>query len=525
MSKLPKFITKTLSVRLSLMIVFAIALLLSLSLGTMFYFSRQVLKQKTLENAAQTLEGTMQHIDNILLGVEQSAGNVYFELLPHLNQPELMYEYGRKLVESNPHIAGCAIAFEPDYYPDHQLFMAHVHRKGDSIVTNKDSLLLAEGSNDEHTYTNQVWFTEPMNTKHSYWTDPLKNDNESGDTKTAFCLPIFDMSRQCVGVLAVEVPVGLFSQIVLSSKPSENSYTIMLSRNGSFIVHPDKEKLFHHTIYTLKDLGIDNSVEMAANEMIAGKEGYQYFQTNGEGHYVFYKPFTRTLIPGRTQEATGWSVGIVYAEEDIFGDYNLLPYYVLAIAIIGLIVFFVLCRWITHRQLARLRILTSTAQQITEKLRSPNADIRLAALTDQNYLTAHHTDEIGQLKEHFQRMQQSLATNATQLEKLTSALQEHGNGLRKMYKQTQEADHMKTAFLHNMTNQMLAPADIILQSVKALSENHENITSEMANNEAKTIQKQSKALTELLNHLFDMAESDKGEYTDFTEGKEDDHAK
>lgn len=84
---------------------------------------------------------------------------------------------------------------------------------------------------------------------------------------------------------------------------------------------------------------------------------------------------------------------------------------------------------------------------------------------------------------------------------------------------------MKTAFLHNMTNQMLAPADIILQSVKALSENHENITSEMANNEAKTIQKQSKALTELLNHLFDMAESDKGEYTDFTEGKEDDHAK
>ena len=73
MLKMPKLLTRTLSLRLSVMIVSAIALLLLASLGVMLYFSRQALKQEALQNAEQTLEGTVQHIDNILLSVEQAT--------------------------------------------------------------------------------------------------------------------------------------------------------------------------------------------------------------------------------------------------------------------------------------------------------------------------------------------------------------------------------------------------------------------------------------------------------------------
>ena len=81
MLKAPKLLTRTLSLRLSVMIVSAIALLLLASLGIMFYFSRQALKQEALQNAEQTLEGTVQHIDNILLSVEQATGNIYFNII------------------------------------------------------------------------------------------------------------------------------------------------------------------------------------------------------------------------------------------------------------------------------------------------------------------------------------------------------------------------------------------------------------------------------------------------------------
>ena len=89
----------------------------------------------------------------------------------------------------------------------------------------------------------KVWYTEPMTVGHACWTDPLKNDDTEDEALITFCLPIVDRSGHAVGVVATDVAVELISQIVLSAKPSPNSYSTLLSRNGSYIVHPDKEKL------------------------------------------------------------------------------------------------------------------------------------------------------------------------------------------------------------------------------------------------------------------------------------------
>ena len=84
MPTLPKIITRTLSLKLSLMAVCEISLLLMVALAVMFHYSRKVLKEEAMIDAEHTLEGTAQHIDNVLLSVEQSAGNIYFDLLQGL---------------------------------------------------------------------------------------------------------------------------------------------------------------------------------------------------------------------------------------------------------------------------------------------------------------------------------------------------------------------------------------------------------------------------------------------------------
>ena len=496
MLKLPKIITKSLSIRLSLMVIFAIALLLSLSLGVMFYFSRQALKQEALQNASQTLEGTVQHIDNILLSVEQSAGNIYYDLLQHLDEPDRMFTYSRKLVESNPYIVGCAIVFKPNYYPDHELFIAYVHRKGNSVMTTEESDLVVSDTFGDRPYTEQEWYTMPMATQRAYWTDPVKNDDSKDDAVTSFCLPFYDNKEQCVGVLAADVSVGLLSQIVLAAKPSPNGYTVLLGRNGSYIVHPDPNTLLHQTVFTQTGYNAEHSVKEAADAMIAGETGYKHFRLDGHDNYVFYKPFKRTEVPGRTQENTGWSVGVVYPEGDIFGEYNLLLYDVLAIAIIGLLLFFVLCRLVTRRQLKPLQLLTHSAQRIADG----NYDETIPA--------TRREDEIGQLQDHFQQMQQSLAANINELEQLTATLQERSEGLHKMYQQARKADSMKTTFLHNMTNQMMTPAETVDQSVTTLCDNYRNISWQEADHEVETIRQQTKTMTNLLNHLLEVSDND-----------------
>ena len=129
MIRLPGIIRKTLSVRVSLTIVSAIGVLLAVALLIMLRYSWEAIREEAVKDAEQTLETTVEQIDNVLLSVEQTSGNFYWDLMRHLDQPDRMYDYCQRIIETNPNITGCAIAFEPHYYQEKgQLFMAYYHR-------------------------------------------------------------------------------------------------------------------------------------------------------------------------------------------------------------------------------------------------------------------------------------------------------------------------------------------------------------------------------------------------------------
>ena len=494
MLKLPKVITRTLSIRLSLTVVCEIALLLLVALAVMFHFSRKAMREEAMKNAEQTLEGTVQHIDNVLLSVEQSAGNVYWDLIAHLNDPERMYTYSRELVSGNPNIDGCAIVFKPNYYKDRELMMAYVHR---SRQDGSEELVVAP-TFAGRPYTEQVWYTEPMELQRALWTDPLKNEDTEEVALVTFCLPIWDREQGCVGVLAVDMNIDLLSDIILNVKPSPNGYTTLLSRNGSFMVHPDTVKLAHETVFTQLEHGADPSVRKAAEKVMSGETGMTSFRRDHQDWYVFYKPFLRSAVPGRTTENLSWSVGVVYPEDDIFGIYNRLVYYVLAIAIIGLLLFYILSKKITHRRLLPLRLLTHSAQRIA------------AGQFDETIPPTRRGDEVGLLQDHFQQMQNALAVHVTKLEGLTATLKERNEVLRDAYARAQEANRMKTSFLHHMTNQMIAPSDAINKSVTVLCNQYDDISLKEADYEVKVIQDQSKTIIDLVNSLIHTAENETG---------------
>jgi methyl-accepting chemotaxis protein len=239
----------------------------------------------------------------------------------------------------------------------------------------------------------------------------------------------------------------------------------------------------------------EQSAKDAAKAMISGETGYKAFNMGNTDFLVFYKPFKRIAVPGRTSEDLGWSAGIVYPEDDIFGDYNDLTYYVLGIVIIGLLLSFIISSVFIHRQMKPLIMLTRQAQRIAEgNLDEPIPD-------------SHREDEIGRLQGNFKLMQQSLAINIGELEQLTTKLKEHGEELSKAYKQAQKADRMKTAFLHNMTNQMLEPSEAISRDVATLcgsSGKSAQDTAQLADD----IQKNGTTITELLKNLLNMSDED-----------------
>ena len=102
-------------------------------------------------------------------------------------------------------------------------------------------------------------------------------------------------------------------------------------------------------------------------------------------------------------------------------------------------------------------------------------------------------------------MQQSLCQRIGELEQLTETLENRGKELRIALDKTQEAVRTKTKFLHNMTNQMLAPADAIAMDVEVLCDPEHEPDRQEAKRVEQNIQQQGKFITEVLNHLLELS--------------------
>ena len=209
---------------------------------------------------------------------------------------------------------------------------------------------------------------------------------------------------------------------------------------------------------------------------------------------MFYKPFRREAVFGQSADDLHWSAGIVYPADDIFGEHKRLAYYVLAIAVVGLLLLFIIICAGIHWQLKPLNMLTEQAGRIAKgNLDEPIPDSR-------------REDEIGRLQSNFKTMQQSLAATIGELEQLTTEMKKHGEELSIAYEKAQKADRMKTAFLHNMTNQMLEPSEAISKDVEELFKElrREGAAALLADD----IQRNGQTIADLLRNLLNMSDED-----------------
>ena len=148
-----------------------------------------------------------------------------------------------------------------------------------------------------------------------------------------------------------------------------------------------------------------------------------------------------------------------------------------------------------NRQLKPLLMLTASAQRIAKgKYNELIPDSRQA-------------DEVGRLQDNFQKMQQSLSTSIGELEQLKTSLQQHGEDLDVAYNQAQKADRMKTAFLHNMTNQMIGPAEAIDRDVSALC--NDKVGNQDISQLSDDIQQKGNTIAELLDNLINISADEK----------------
>lgn len=455
MQRITNLVKKNLSLKISLISVLSMGLLLMATLILILNYTKREVNHDTVQKAFQTLDATIANIDNMMLTVEQTTGNIYMNLQPYLNKPETVSECRRQIMDANPYVTGCTIAFDEDYL-------------------------------------SQAWLATVMKSGLPTWKNRSLKEGKKQEPVTTYVMPMTDRH----GVITVDISLNMLSQIVLAAKPSEHSYCVLLDSDGSLIVHHDKSRLNNETVFDFYDQAEDKNICKAAQKMVAGESGYMPFSVDGNKYFVFYKPFERRNTTEYYNDDMNWSAGIVYPRTDIYGDYDTLRLWASVVAIAGLLLMFASYYTIIRRQLKPLRMLTERAKSLAKgQYNEPIPD-------------SHHHDEIGRLQANFQKMQQRLAKHAEEVEQLTNNYRQHGEQLSAAYERAKNANKTMTDFMHNMTNQMIPPAHAIFNDMKDLADFRQKRTTINIDEMADNIERNSRTITLLLNDMLNISDND-----------------
>lgn len=389
--------------KLSVFVALLASLIFVITYATNFYYSRKAIKEEAEKLAMSELDNTVLRINNILNSVEVSTANIYPFIVCHLSEPDSMFVYARMIVENNPIVNGCSLAFEPDFFKGKgKYFSVYAGREDNQIKVEQ------EGS-DTYDYHHMDWYQIPKLLNSSYWTDPFNDTYEDPETGKleieqicSYSVPMYNDKGEFVGVISLDISQNWLSRIMSALKPFPNSHTITLDRGGMYLVHPDTAVLGRETIFT-ETLEEDKpEITALGKQMTTGKRGMLPLSgenvSGGGDSYVFFTPLKRV----------GWSVGIVCPEDDIYGGYNRLKMLLVIMVVVGILLMMVICIIAIRTKVRPLENLAHSAKVIAN------------GHFDKEIHIARGSDEIAMLGHAFSDMQHSLVDYIEELKNTTA---------------------------------------------------------------------------------------------------------
>lgn len=398
MRRLLNLIRQSFSARLSLWIVLFAALVFLAAQAYVSFVARKSVRAEAVKGASHVMDNTILRMSSIIEDVEIAADNLEWLVYRNLDSPDRLMEYSRSTVQGNSFLLGCSVSLEPYFFKGVKYFSAYSYNSGDEVIT------VQEGA-DDYQYFYMDWYLLPKLLNQPCWTEPYNDwevdDAASMDTERtiSYCKPLTDKDGTYIGSISLDISLEWLSSQVSPVKPYQRSYSVLISRGGSYLVHPDAEKLFYHTVFTEALEGDDPELEELGHSMLDWNEGSKVLEIEGEKCLVFYKPI----------KSTGWSAAIVCPEKEIFSGFNRLLKMALLISALGLLLMFLTCFRVVSKTMRPLSALAGQARNIAEG----NFNVVLPKSDRQ--------DEIGVLSNSFENMRSSLVSYIDELTRTTAA--------------------------------------------------------------------------------------------------------
>ena len=386
-------VRKSFSSRLSLYVLLVAAgVLIALTVLLCFLAVRKI-REYAREKVELTIDNAILSIEKVITEVERSVDNIDWVVEQHMDDEAFIYEVTRELVMTNPNIIGSAVAFEPGFYKKRHYFSPYSYVDD---VTHE--LRTIQMGNENYDYPTLDWYSIPKSLGHSCWSEPYFDAGGGGQRMSTYSMPLTDPEGNFFGILTADISLEWLSGLVSTIKPYKDSYLLMISRNGTYIAHPDSLKVLNETIYTTAMIRNDPTVSLVGQEMVAGHRGMQSFVDGDRDSFVVYGPLSN-----------GWSVALVCSYLDVFGPAIGLSVLVFLFLLLGLLILFYGCRRIIRNLTLPLVEFSNAAMTIAKG----NFNAAIPEVSTK--------DEIRTLRNSLDYMQRSLNSYISELKTTTAS--------------------------------------------------------------------------------------------------------
>lgn len=357
---------------LSLAIVFIGSIVLFVGFGSTIWIARQEVENESDKSVNRSIDIIQNYVDGQLQRVEDvsytllsstfgsTVRNDSGQAFVTINQnnfsipsEEEVFAMLEQFINSNPHICGVAIGFEPFLYTDTKGeygFAAYV-----TNVSGKNELLRLGEIHDFH---QKEWYKGAKSLDRPYWSHPFRETSQ-GKVVACFSLPLHGIGNRIIGVLAVDIDTELFRNKCEEVSPFPNATVAMVDSEFRFIFHPDQENL----LKTISEVGIydDYTADDSIRVKMLNHESGQYLVNKGKS--------TEAMFYFAPLDRTGWTISIECPSSDIFSGVKRMKKETTIIGIFS-ILFMLLCFLLMFR---RVKAVTQSKAGIERDLQIASA--------------------------------------------------------------------------------------------------------------------------------------------------------
>jgi sigma-B regulation protein RsbU (phosphoserine phosphatase) len=343
----------SLATRLTIFILACTALIFIAALSYNYSASKATIMADAVEDAKNLALATGNKIEVTLQGVEKIP-RVLADILDEqpARQEELLRLLNRALVH-NPEIYGLGVFFEPFAFDPKQYYF------GPYVYRHQKGVKVEFLGSDTYRYFFLDFYQIPRELQRPMWSEPYFDEGGGNIIMSTFSMPFYrekDGTREVLGIAGADISLMGLEKLVASAKIYESGYAFLISQNGRFLTHPDKNLIMRESMFSLAVSKNDPELRRIGRDMIRGGQGFVPVNdfSSGKKSWMYYTPLGHS----------GWTLGVIFPEEELFANVRRLSQRLILIGFIGLVFLGVVITLLSRSITKPLRTLAATTSAL-----------------------------------------------------------------------------------------------------------------------------------------------------------------